>query len=68
MEDIEQILSKEREFDIVIHTLHAAAEGLAAITEANMKCGMFTIMDQIRLEQIDQLEKAIKLWQNSTNV
>ena len=29
-----------------------------------MNMDMFNIMDQIRLEQIDQLEKAMAMWEN----
>jgi len=64
----EQQQAEEQPFDIVISTLQAAADGLMNITKANMDIGMFTVMDQIRLEQVSQLEEAIKLWQKNTSV
>lgn len=54
----------EEDFDIVIDTLQKQRDVLWKITKSNMNCELFEmgIMDQIRLEQIDQLDKAIKMW------
>lgn len=53
------------DFDIVLATLQKERDILWKLTESNSNHGWFNIMDQIRLEQIDQLDKAIKLWNNS---
>jgi hypothetical protein len=50
------------DFDIVIQTLQEKRDILWKMTNSNMNADMFNIMDEIRLEQIDQLDKAIKLW------
>jgi hypothetical protein len=34
------------------------------MTQQNMNAESFNMMDQIRLEQIDQLDKAIIMWMN----
>jgi hypothetical protein len=34
------------------------------MTQSNMNHDMFNIMDEIRLEQIDELEKAMAMWKN----
>lgn len=52
----------EEEYDVVIDTLQKHRDILWKMTKSNMDTDMFNIMDQIRLEQISQLEKAIKLW------
>jgi hypothetical protein len=52
----------EQEFDIVIDALQNRVDALLKITNQNMEMGMFGIMDQIRLEQIDQLVRAMRMW------
>jgi hypothetical protein len=54
----------EQEFDIVIDALQSRRDALWNLTESNMRMDMFNIMDQIRLEQIDQLDEAIRLWES----
>lgn len=52
------------EYDVVIDTLQKHRDILWKMTERNMTSeylGM-SIMDDIRLEQIEQLDKAIKMW------
>ena len=51
------------EYDVVIDTLQKQIDVLWKMTESNMNMDMFNIMDQIRLEHIDQLKKAIELWE-----
>jgi hypothetical protein len=51
---------QDDDFDIVIHTLQEKRDILWKMTQSNMNVDMFNIMDQIRLEQIDVLEKAIE--------
>ena len=55
-------MNDEPDFDIVLYTLEEKIKLFMKITEGNINMDMFNIMDQIRLEQIDQLQQAIKLW------
>jgi len=52
----------EEDYDIVLNTLQNQRAILWKMTESNMNNDLFNIMDQIRLEQIDQLDKAIVMW------
>lgn len=52
------------EYDVVLDTLEKQYQLLWKMTRANMNADMFNIMDQIRLEQMDQLKEAIALWKN----
>ena len=54
----------EDEYDVVVETLQKEIDSLWKMTEKNMKSGMMNIMDDIRLDQIDQLKSAIELWKN----
>jgi hypothetical protein len=53
------------DYDVVIDTLQKQRNILWKMTQSNMNADMFNIMDQIRLEQIDQLDKAISLWEKN---
>lgn len=50
--------------DVVVDTLQKEIDALWKMTESNMKMGMMNIMDDIRLNHIDQLKAAISLWRN----
>lgn len=52
------------DYDVVIDTLQKKIDTLWKMTRSNMDNDMMNIMDDIRLEQIKQLEKAIQLWEN----
>jgi hypothetical protein len=52
------------EYDVVLDTLQKHYDHLWKMTHANMNADMFNIMDQIRMEQMDQLKEAIALWKN----
>jgi hypothetical protein len=54
----------EEQYDVVLSTLREKRNLLWKMTESNMNHDLFNIMDQIRLEQIDQLDKAIEMWRN----
>lgn len=54
----------EEDYDVVIDTLQKQYDILLLLTQQNMNVGMDNIMDQIRLEQCDQLGKAIIMWKN----
>jgi hypothetical protein len=49
----------KEDYDVVIDTLQKQRDILWKMTQQNMNSDMFNIMDQIRLEQIDQLDKAM---------
>jgi len=55
-------MNEEQDYDVVLDTLQKQRDILWKMTESNMNHNLFNIMDQIRLEQIDQLDKAMKLW------
>lgn len=50
------------EYDVVVDTLQKKIDALWKMTQANMNTDMMNIMDDIRLEQIDQLKNAIVVW------
>ena len=52
------------EYDVVIDVLEKHRDKLWKMTKSNMDNDMMNIMDDIRLEQISQLEKAIAMWQS----
>lgn len=52
----------EEDYDVVADALQRHHDILWKMTQSNMNMDMFNIMDQIRLEQMDQLKKAIKMW------
>jgi hypothetical protein len=54
----------EEDYDVVIDTLQKQIDILWKMTKSNMDNDMMNIMDDIRLEQISQLEKAIAVWQS----
>lgn len=58
--------SIDKEYDIVLDTLQKQRDRLWKMTQSNMNHDLFNIMDQIRLEQIDQLDKAMKLWKEQS--
>ena len=52
----------EEDYDVVTDTLQKHWDILNKMVQQNMNADMFNIMDQIRLEQMDQLKEAIKMW------
>jgi hypothetical protein len=58
-------MSEEAEYDVVIDTLQKKIDIFWKMTQSNMNADMMNIMDDIRLEQISQLEKAITLWKEN---
>ena len=55
-------MDKEQEYDVVVDVLQKHKDKLWKMTKSNMDNDMMNIMDDIRLEQISQLEKAIAMW------
>ena len=59
-------MSDEEEYDVVLDVLQKHHDKLWEMTRRNMESefiGM-SIMDDIRLEQMEQLKQAMKLWRN----
>ena len=59
-------MNEEQDYDVVLSTLGEKRNLLWKMTQSNMNSEFMDmgIMDDIRLEQIDQLDKAMKLWQS----
>ena len=57
-------MSEEKEYDVVIDVLTKHRDKLWKMTQSNMNAMSFNIMDQIRLDHIEQLDEAILLWKN----
>ena len=55
----------EEEYDVVIDALQEKRDRLWKMTQSNMNADMMNIMDDIRLQQISELERAITLWKKS---
>lgn len=55
------------EYDVIVHALEEFRNRLQKMTNQNMEMGMFNILDQIRLEQIAELDEAIKERKNGCN-
>lgn len=59
----------EEDYDVVLDVLQKHHDKLWEMTRRNMQSeflGM-NIMDDIRLEQMDQLKEAMKLWRDHAN-
>ena len=56
-------MNDNENYDVVIDTLQKQYDALWKMTQRNMNADLFNIMDQIRLEQMDQLKRAMDLWQ-----
>lgn len=56
-------MSEDADYDVVLDTLQKHYDELWKMTQRNMNADLFNIMDQIRLEQCDQLKRAMDLWQ-----
>lgn len=51
---------KEEKFDVVVKALTEFRDKLWVMTKQNMNADSFNVMDQIRLQQIDELDDAIE--------
>ena len=54
----------EKDYDVVLDVLQKHRAVLWKMTQQNMNSDMFNMMDEIRLEQISQLDRAIIMWTN----
>ena len=54
-----------KEFDVVVDTLQQKIDKMWEMVRNNINADMFNIIDEIRLKQIEQLKKAIKMWENN---
>jgi len=57
-------MTDEEDYDVVVDVLQKHRAVLWKMTEQNMNNDMFNIMDQIRLEHIDEIDEAIIMWKN----
>ena len=57
-------MTEDKDYDVVIDALCSRRDALWKMTKYNMDNDMMNMMDDIRLEQISQLEKAIAMWQS----
>ena len=55
----------EEEYDVVIDALQEKRDRLWKMTKSNMDNDMMNIMDDIRLQQIDELDRAMLSWKKS---
>lgn len=55
-------MSNSTEYDVVIATLQEKKDKLWKMTQANMNMDMMNLMDDIRLEQIQELNEAMGMW------
>lgn len=58
-------ITEEVDYDVVLDTLCKARNHLMKMNQSNANIGMFSMMDQIRYEQISHYDKAIKLWEEN---
>lgn len=50
------------EYDVVLSTLEEKKQSLWKMTQSNMEMGVVNIMDDIRLEQIQEINEAMGMW------
>ena len=55
-------MMEDEEFDVVIDALKERRDRLWKMTQSNMNMDMMNIMDDIRLQQIAELDNAIVRW------
>ena len=55
-------MNENEDYDVVLDVLQKHYDKLWDLTKNNSEWG---IMDHIRLEQMDELKKAMKLWKES---
>lgn len=61
-------MTEEPDYDVVIDTLQKQSDVLLKMVQRNSEMGLFNIMDQIRLEQIQELENAIAERKNAKSI
>ena len=52
----------EKDYDVVEDTLQKKIDALWKVTKSNMNMDVMNVMDDIRLDQIEELRYAIRLW------
>ena len=57
-------MTEEKDYDVVVDVLQKHRAILWKMTQQNINADSFNMMDQIRLEQIDEIDKAIIMWIN----
>lgn len=57
-------MSEEKDYDVVIDTLQNKIDQLWKMTESNMNMGIMNVMDDIRLNAIDDLRLCLRFWKH----
>ena len=55
-------MDEDDSYDVVLATLREKREKLWKMTQQNLNADAFNIMDQIRFDQIDELDKAMEFF------
>jgi hypothetical protein len=55
-------MTEDQDYDVVLDTLQKQKDILWKMVESNSNIGLFNIMDQIRLEHIQEINEAIGMW------
>jgi hypothetical protein len=60
-------MMSDEDYDVVTDVLKKHLNVLLEMINSNVEQGMFNVMDQIRLDQINQLDQAIRIWNEHKN-
>jgi demethoxyubiquinone hydroxylase (CLK1/Coq7/Cat5 family) len=60
-------MMSDEDYDVVTDVLKKHLNVLLEMINSNAEQGMFNVMDQIRLDQINQLDQAIRIWNEHKN-
>jgi|APGre2960657373_1045057.scaffolds.fasta_scaffold305611_2 demethoxyubiquinone hydroxylase (CLK1/Coq7/Cat5 family) len=58
----------DEDYDVVTDVLKKHLNVLLEMINSNAEQGMFNGMDQIRLDQINQLDRAIRMWRDGKDI
>jgi demethoxyubiquinone hydroxylase (CLK1/Coq7/Cat5 family) len=58
----------DEDYDVVTDVLKKHLNVLLEMINSNAEQGMFNVMDQIRLDQINQLDRAIRMWRDGKDI
>ena len=58
----------DEDYDVVTDVLKKHLNVLLEMINSNAEQGIFNVMDQIRLDQINQLDRAIRMWRDGKDI
>jgi demethoxyubiquinone hydroxylase (CLK1/Coq7/Cat5 family) len=61
-------MMSDEDYDVVTDVLKKHLNVLLEMINSNAEQGMFNGMDQIRLDQINQLDRAIRMWRDGKDI